>query len=166
MCSVRSCTCMVCMVMHAMLKMQFEPLSKHWLCLLAKKEKKKRGSLTAPLFADMIDLINVNYYLLQLYASGFWFKTTLPWRVVCSLNFQLMWVWGWAVLCPDSESTIKDNLPTNLVQSVRMGCVQKELSFSLFAQTLFFRLLIMIMVSRYKVVRVFVLRHLTTKIGT
>lgn len=62
---------MVCMVMHAMLKMQFEPLSKHWLCSLAKKEKKKRGSLTAPLFADMIDLINVNYYLLQLYASGF-----------------------------------------------------------------------------------------------
>ncbi len=64
-----------------------------------------------------------------------------------------MWVWGWAVLCPDSESTIKDNLPTNLVRSARMGVYPHRAVFLLICADTTFPLLIIIMVSRYYIVR-------------
>lgn len=77
-------------------------------------------SLGGPLVPSMIDLISVIYYSLLLthewsFSACSILKARFHPRVrECSVNFLLVWVWGWAAGRPKYESTIKDNLPTNL----------------------------------------------------
>lgn len=116
-----------------MLKMHFDHPSNSCLCSFAKKKTttiKKTPqlgcvSLSALLFTSPTDLININCRSLQLQSRFIPLRFDLKASEVrCapySLNFQLMWVWGWAALCPDSESTIKEDRPANLEESARVG---------------------------------------------